>query len=521
MFRRVGLLAVLLLLASPLAARAATIGVVYRDATQTVPGGGPHEGPTQENPALVATVILIGGPEPDDVTLASGSTGLDVTDAGATITPGGACAAVDAHTVHCTPFAGVTPGDRVALVAFAADLGAGNDVLRPAQMSLFSLDVAGGEGNDVLTATNFAGYVNSTQLEGGAGNDTLDFAGLGRASGGAGDDVIRGVTGTLDGGPGQDRVAGDNGATIMGGLGDDVLDGGGGLARFSYADRTAPVTVDLTAGTGGETGEHDTLVNFTSSGIPRYTTRVEGGHGNDTLIGTPGSDSLYGNGGDDHMVGGEGNDWLGGGPGGDRVEGGPGDDTVSGNEGTDHLDGGEGGDSLSDDSPEADVLAGGPGRDFIRAGVGADVIDAGPGPDQLMPAATRFRTLASVSCGTGPDEIMGVDGAGLVPPSCERISVSFTSVAARPLLTRAGPALRVANFCTSTSSVCPVRLTLRIGRCALGSGRVTLRGAGRPRILVRLGAAGAARLRRAKELRLSLSYGSARAIEWRVAGPGV
>src|SRR3712207_6857045 len=47
-------------------------------------------------------------------------------------------------------------------------------------------------------------------------------------------------------------------------------------SRLTYASRTVPVTVNLTTGTAGVTGEQDTVADFTS---------VLGGSGADTLIG--------------------------------------------------------------------------------------------------------------------------------------------------------------------------------------------------------------------------------------------
>ena len=62
---------------------------------------------------------------------------------------------------------------------------------------------------------------------------------------------------------------------------------------------------------------------------------VDGGDGNDALIGSPCSDSLSGGNGDDNLHGKGGNDTLDGGDGNDKLDGGDGTDTCIGGGGTD------------------------------------------------------------------------------------------------------------------------------------------------------------------------------------------
>ena len=81
---------------------------------------------------------------------------------------------------------------------------------------------------------------------------------------------------------------------------------------------------------------------------------LEGGLGNDRLNGNGGNDRLFGNAGIDRLYGYDGADWLDGGSSNDRLEGGGGLDTMLGQKGNDHF--------FAKDS-EVDQLFGGDGTD--------------------------------------------------------------------------------------------------------------------------------------------------------------
>ena len=116
--------------------------------------------------------------------------------------------------------------DRLNLIPFTLDIGTvENIVLQPGDgddtvlikdltgvKSLRTVTVEGGQGNDVIDASEQANARIRLRLDGGEGDDTI--------TGGAGRDVIRGGDGndTLDGGDGRDQVRGD--------AGDDTIDGG-------------------------------------------------------------------------------------------------------------------------------------------------------------------------------------------------------------------------------------------------------------------------------------------------------
>ncbi|SNY04127.1 calcium-binding protein [Paractinoplanes atraurantiacus] len=219
-------------------------------------------------------------------------------------------------------------------------LGGYNDVL--VNRTDLSMTANGGAGNDRITGGPkrdiLTGNLGADAIWGLGGNDTIeDVYGGNALSGGDGDDTIMG-------GWGNDRLYGGNGDDELNGfLGNDIEDGGPGADHFSQNDdpvrsdadafvggpgldyvsyrfRTKPVTADADAvrGDDGVPGEHDTIGTSVEA--------IEGGHGNDRLIGTSRSDYLYGLEGNDVINGYAGNDFLFGGAGRDSVNGGVGTD---------------------------------------------------------------------------------------------------------------------------------------------------------------------------------------------------
>jgi hypothetical protein len=226
----------------------------------------------------------------------------------------------------------------------------------------------GGGGDDVVTGGDA-----DDQLLGGAGRDAL--------FGGGGDDHLyegardEAAPDRYDGGPGFDEVdyvdratplridlsAGAGGAegegdslagiekarggggpdVLVGGAGPDVLDGGGGD--------------NVVQGAGGD----DVLAGGSGDA------RVDGGAGADVLRG----------GADDVLDGGPGPDVLDGGYGADTLRGGDGDDRVTGGPGVDLLDGGAGADVLhAERDLIRDALDCGDGADSAVADVGDTII---------------------------------------------------------------------------------------------------------------------------------------------------
>ena len=178
-------------------------------------------------------------------------------------------------------------------------------------------------------------------LFGGAGNDTL--------TGGDGDDQMFGEAG-------NDRMIwnpGDDTDLIEGGAGTDTaeVNGGNGAEVFTVTangtrvrfDRLDPAPFAIDIGTtenlvlnmnGGDdsfsaTGNLAALIGIT----------VDGGAGNDTILGSNGADLLLGGDGNDFIDGQQGNDTAFLGAGDDVFQWDPGDgsDTVEGQDGTDTL----------------------------------------------------------------------------------------------------------------------------------------------------------------------------------------
>jgi Ca2+-binding RTX toxin-like protein len=234
--------------------------------------------------------------------------------------------------------------------------GAGNDTitLDETNGALPRADMFGGTGDDTLT-----GGSGDDQLNGQAGDDTL----LGKRGndllfGGAGDDVLTAGPGSdqVFGGAGDDRMIwnpGDGSAVNEGGAGTDtvVVNGGNAAEQFTITangsrvrfDRTNPAPFSLDIGTSenlvlNANGGDDTVdASGLTAGLIQLA--VDGGAGNDTIVGSQGADSLLGGDGNDLITGGKGNDALIGGAGDDTFVWNPGDgsDTIEGQDGHDAM----------------------------------------------------------------------------------------------------------------------------------------------------------------------------------------
>ncbi len=275
---------------------------------------------------------------------AANNIGISRNAAGRILVNGGAVAVV-----------GGTP--TVANTALIRVFGLGdNDVisLNEANGALPPANLFGGAGNDVLT-----GGSGADQVFGQAGNDTL----LGKG----GTDLLfgGGENDTATGGDADDQVFGQSGNDRMiwnpgddtdlneGGDGIDTVEvnGGNGAEQFTATangtrvrfDRVNPAPFAIDIGTsenlvvnanGGDdsfsaTGNLAALIKIT----------VDGGAGNDTLLGSNGADVLLGGDGNDFVDGNQGNDLALLGAGDDTFQWDPGDgsDTVEGQDGSDAM----------------------------------------------------------------------------------------------------------------------------------------------------------------------------------------
>jgi Ca2+-binding RTX toxin-like protein len=202
-------------------------------------------------------------------------------------------------------------------------------------------------------------YGGDDWFELGAGNDT--------AFGGSGNDL-------LEGGPGSD--------VLSGGDGDDILLAGdiAGLAT-ALDDAALPDAADSIEELSGEEGD-DLLIgglgrDFIGGGAGRD--RILGGAGDDVIQAGAGDDTVFGGTGNDVIYAGTGADTLIGGDGNDTIialEDLPGDYGI-------YVDGGAGDDDLLGTYGNGSVLIGGAGRDFLTVRGDEIVLLAGDGDDML------------------------------------------------------------------------------------------------------------------------------------------
>jgi VCBS repeat-containing protein len=239
-----------------------------------------------------------------------------------------------------------------------------------------------------IPGQNIVGTSFDDSLVGGAGNDTIyGFEGYDTLDGGAGDDILVSGIGysTLVGGLGAD--------TMIGGLlGDDYyVDNVGDVVIayvsndgdhiYSSADSfSIPDYVHLLSLEGS--GDFNAAGNDIGD-------EIYGNTGSNSITGGLGGDYISGGvwgiayGGNDHLIGGGGADtldaswsdasWLDGGSGNDYLLGSMAGDTLLGGGGNDVLNGGSGDDSIS----------GNIGNDELHGGVGDNSLEGGLGNDKL------------------------------------------------------------------------------------------------------------------------------------------
>jgi Ca2+-binding RTX toxin-like protein len=164
----------------------------------------------------------------------------------------------------------------------------------------------------------------------------------------------------------------------------------------------------------------------------RQASVVDGGQGNDSLLGGASDDWLTGVSGADSITGGAGNDLLDGGDGADTIRGDAGADTLSGGVGAADLvdysystgavwvdlpnseaTGGDGHDDVitgfegAQGSGHADTLTGDGAANRLAGGAGRDVLTGGLGNDTLLGQAGAD----SIAAGQGADTLAGGNGA--------------------------------------------------------------------------------------------------------------
>ena len=343
-----------------------------------------------------------------------------------------------------------------------------------------------------------------------------------------------------------------------------VRDRGAALRAGSGCQAVDAETVRCSASGGIQlaAGEGDDRVAHTGarglSGV-----RLEGGGGNDMLALDPAASppgSLDGGPGDDLVLGGAQDDRLDGGGGTDTLRGGEGEDVLAdadheGTAGPDVLDGGGGLDSVSyagrvngvdvslerergngepgeDDALIAiegdlqggegdDVLTGGPLGQEVDGQGGADRIDGRGGDDSVIAGAVNtggdgddtfafMDERADISCDGGRDRVLAPGPRDLIRPGCERVAIAigttFSVVLRLPPSSLRRPLARLLGPCErGNARRCRATLSLRDDDgVQLGRERATARRGRRLSVPVRLSRRGRRAVESRGPLRLRL-----------------
>ncbi|HAB11838.1 MAG TPA: hypothetical protein DCE47_09125, partial [Planctomycetaceae bacterium] len=272
-----------------------------------------------------------------------------------------------------------------------------------------SLTVVGTSGDETFSVSPTAAGAGSYS-EAGAGPD-VDYSGFDNAStfdGNGGFDVI-----VVNGNDAADTVTSTaNSVTIKGGavtladLDRLELNTGGGDDNVDLDLQDASLQKVVNAGAGNDIVDASGAIDAT----------INGGDGDDNLVGSPVADLINGQGGDDTIGGGDGDDILFGGSGNDVLSGDDGADQLSGQVGNDDLSGNAGVDSLfgGDGSDEINWISG-DGNDVVQGGDGADVLDVDytAGADTIainsVPASGTDFLRVQVGDGTDQVDVAGVE----------------------------------------------------------------------------------------------------------------
>ena len=299
-----------------------------------------------------------------------------------------------------------------------------------------ALSILGLQGNDRLDLDNSAGLIllpGGLYFDGGAGEDLLRLAGTTAVDAGTykADGTIIHTIGAdqqfvafdnlesvIDIVPGPLTVEGTGSSNIINldvgpNTGSDLV-GGLDSERVSVDDLNALEFAGKTSLRINGLAGHDTI-DLNDASLPAELTSVtlDGGSGNDILIGSAEHDQLIGGRGDDLLRGEGGDDVLSGGEGQDTLLGGIGDDVLDGGTDADDLDGGAGNDlgifTGTDGNDTASVAAGVVtinGVTDTYANVETVALGTLDGEDRVsVDAAEGFPPVLEVTTGEGDDHI--------------------------------------------------------------------------------------------------------------------
>lgn len=163
----------------------------------------------------------------------------------------------------------------------------------------------------------------------------------------------------------------DNMAVATNASGNVTLNGAEVKVNNAAVAASAVTSLDVMGGKGKNTIDLSAVTATTFTTL--NSVKINGGAGNDSIIGSGLNDSIQGGGGNDTINGGAGNDSLNGGSGDDVLNGEAGNDVLIGGVGNDSLNGGDGADSLN----------GGAGKDSLDGGAGVDLLNGGAGVDRI------------------------------------------------------------------------------------------------------------------------------------------
>ena len=209
-----------------------------------------------------------------------------------------------------------------------------------------------------VTDNTLFGSAAKDKIDGKTGNDLID--------GGGGNDQI-------DGGSGNDMIGGGTGSdNIKGGEGDDYISSSGGIIK----NRQQISATDLWANWGvpdGKTAIHQGAMwgTYLSEDTAEFKVTTWAGITNTSTDKTDTEGDV--------IDGGAGDDWVMGSWAGDRIKGGEGKDNLDGLAGDDILEGGAGDDSIQADG----IIKAGYLNSVDAANNGNDFADGGEGKDQI------------------------------------------------------------------------------------------------------------------------------------------